>query len=342
LVNPPASEAVALTNERTFWRQLIGQALSRSLLPLALTAGFLAALLLNPAFDRQRLATALREAAYGWLVPAVAVFFLGVWLRTLRWQILLSPLARVPVRRLLPVLVLGLAANNLLPARVGELVRAQALWRREGVSRAACLATILVERVFDGLTLLALLAVAALLLPLGEWVNYLVPATTVLFLLVLGGVLLLAWAGQRVLTLVARLVAWLPTRLGQRVVALAHHFLTGLQAVQAPRGLLLVALVSLANWLVEAAVYLLVLRAFTSEAPAWAALAVTATANLALLIPASQGGIGPFEFFAAQTLLAVGVPAATATAYAFVVHATVLVPVIPPGLWVAWRGWRSR
>jgi uncharacterized protein (TIRG00374 family) len=338
----PSSEATpADRSERAFWQQLLRQASRRALLPLVVTGLFVAALFLNPAFNLAQLLQALAAANYFWLAPAVAVFFLGVWLRALRWSLLLRPMTAIPTRRLFPVIVLGFAANNVLPVRAGELVRAHELHRRERVSRTASLATILVERVFDGLTLLFLLGVVSLAVPLADWFAYVLRAGAVVFLGLLAAILALALGGRHSLAVVRWVAARLPRRISERVEGLARLFLAGLDGIRRPDLLALVALTSLAAWIVESGVYLLVFGAFGIGVPAFVALLVTSTANLAITLPSSQGGVGPFEFFAAQTLIAFGVPDELATAYAFVAHATVLLPVIPLGGWILWRSLRQ-
>ena len=90
----------------------------------------------------------LRAANYLWLLPGVAVYFIGVGVRTWRWHYLLKPLKEVLVRRLFPVVVIGYMGNNVYPARAGELLRAYVLKRNEGVSVSASLATVIVKSWF--------------------------------------------------------------------------------------------------------------------------------------------------------------------------------------------------
>ena len=78
----------------------------------------------------------------------------------LRWQIILAPTKRVSFVSAFAVLMVGFTANNLLPARIGELVRAYTLGRKENLSKSLSLATIVVERVFDGITIMGFLVVA--------------------------------------------------------------------------------------------------------------------------------------------------------------------------------------
>ena len=102
----------------------------------------------------------LQHGNYLWLIPSVAVYFLAVLVRTWRWDYLLRPLKRISIRRLFPVVVIGYMGNNIFPFRIGELLRAYVLKRNEEVSISSSLATIVVERIFDGLTMLLFVFVA--------------------------------------------------------------------------------------------------------------------------------------------------------------------------------------
>src|SRR5512132_3585300 len=98
---------------------------------------------------------AVKKANYIWLVPGVAVYFIGVWVRAWRWHYLLGPIKRIPIQTMFPITTIGYMGNNIYPARAGEVLRAVILKRKEGVSVSASLATIIVERIFDGVVMLA-------------------------------------------------------------------------------------------------------------------------------------------------------------------------------------------
>jgi uncharacterized protein (TIRG00374 family) len=89
------------------------------------------------------------------LIPGVAVYFLGVWARAWRWHYLLRPVKSVPTRVMFPIVAIGYMGNNIYPARAGEVLRAVVLKRRQDVPVSASLATIIVERAYDGVVMLA-------------------------------------------------------------------------------------------------------------------------------------------------------------------------------------------
>jgi uncharacterized protein (TIRG00374 family) len=97
----------------------------------------------------------VQSANYWWLIPGVGVYFIGVWVRAWRWHYLLGPIKKIPTKTMFPITTIGYMGNNIYPARAGEVLRAVILKRKEGVPVSASLATIIVERIFDGVVMLA-------------------------------------------------------------------------------------------------------------------------------------------------------------------------------------------
>ena len=99
----------------------------------------------------------LRQIRVLWLVPALLSIFVRFWLTAVRWRVLLGSTKRIGLHRLFGVTMIGFMANNVFPARIGEFVRAYALGRSESLAAPLAFATIVIERIFDGLTLLLFL-----------------------------------------------------------------------------------------------------------------------------------------------------------------------------------------
>jgi len=311
-------------------------------------------LLLAYNVDLTEIVTSLAEANYLYAVPAFGLYFLAVYFRSIRWRFLLSPLATVPVNRLYPVVVIGYMANNLMPARLGELVRSYYLARRENISGSSALATIAIERVYDGVTLLAFGAVSApVLLLMGSFDAASAAYRATALALAIGGIALFltALAGLtfatfpwflRLLDLALRPV---PSVIRPRARGLAINFIIGLTVLSSPRKHLAVFALSLPVWLLEGSMYLLISysfgidRYFDSFWTLLLALALlTATSNLASALPTSVGGIGPFELAAQQTLVVLGVGASVGAVYAAFLHVIALwLPVNLVGLVLLWK-----
>jgi uncharacterized protein (TIRG00374 family) len=287
--------------------------------------------------DLAAVGRALAGARYGWLLPALALYFAGVWLRAVRWHYLLLPVARLASARLFPVVVIGYMANDILPARLGELARCYILRRRDGVPVAAGLGTVLVERVMDGLTMLVFMAVALPLLPYSAALYRLLGGAAVLFGAV--AVVLVANVARPALALRLVEVATRPLPAGPatRLRDLATSFCSGLAALGGAGPILRVFGLSCGAWLLEAGMYFVLMFAFPLTPSFPLAVLTTAVANLGTLIPSSPGYVGVFDLLGRSVLGQFGVPAAPALAYILVVHAVLVVPVSLLGFWYLWR-----
>jgi uncharacterized protein (TIRG00374 family) len=290
--------------------------------------------------DVGHLAEALGSASYGWLLPAVGLYLLGLAVRAFRWHILLLPIAPIPTRSLFGILAIGFLVNNVLPARLGEIARAILVGRRHGISRSAALATVVVERIFDGVVMLLFLGVAsatagARVAP--GWLEVLVPLTAAAF----GGagiaLAVLALAPSFALGVAARLLAPFPNRLRESALDVANKFITGLGVLQDLKLAAGVLVTSIAAWLLEMGAYVAVGQAFRLTGEINAYLLALAVANLGTMIPSSPGYVGTFDALVQRALAVFGVPAAPALAYAFVLHLAIWLPPTLLGFFYLWR-----
>ena len=310
--------------------------------------GFLITLIFLGLFFRQTkfgdIKNAFEHANYAIALASLPVYFIGLWVRTVRWQYLLRPVKRVSTARLYPVVIIGLMANNVMPARAGELVRAYILGEREQISKAAALGTIAVDRLFDGLTLIPMMVIVAAVVGTNEsfslgFIHYrlsllgLSVVMAVLFGIALGVLFVLAFSEVWRLRTDAFIMRVTPLRFRAGVEGLAHSFFQGLHSLRSPVDLGAAWIMSTISWLLEATMYYMVGRAFHIDAGFQYFLLVTAAANLAISILASQGGIGPFELVTKQIFIAAGVADGAAKAFAIGLHALVLLPVVIIGVY---------
>ena len=293
-------------------------------------------LLLLWKIDLHEVTTALSSANYRWVALIVGCTIVSYLLRTLRWGRILRPTRQLPFRTLVPVLFIGFMANNLLPARIGEVVRAYALGQKTGLSKSLGLATILVERLCDGVTLVIALVLVSFLFPLPSWGRQAGYVAGGVFLLALIVSALILAREDLALHVLAKILRPLPTRIGAAVHDKASAFVVGLRALRSGQSLLLIALWSGIIWTVETTSYVLVIRSFNPElttgTPLLAALLMMVMVNLGTLIPSAPGYVGVFQFFGVLALSAFGVPAGLALAMSIVSHAAQWVTVTGIGL----------
>ena len=278
----------------------------------------------------EELGHSLRQIRPLWLLPVLASILVRFWLTAVRWQVLLRPAKRIGTHRLFAVTLIGFMANNVLPARLGEFVRAYALGRTEALSSSLSFATIVVERVFDGFTLLLFLVVGLSFLDPQPWLLWSAAAAGALYLAALGVLLGLRRPGGAALS--AWLVGWLPAGLRVRVSGLLASFTLGLQVFDDPRALLAVAGLSLLIWLINVAGIQAMFATFALDLPVHAAMLVQAIIAVAIVLPSAPGYVGTFQVATVAALALFAVPEATALSLSLVYHAVNYVPITVVGL----------
>lgn len=310
------------------WKFWVGIAISVVFLYLALRGLHL-----------DQLGAALQQANYWWLLPGIAVYFLGVWARAWRWHYLLRPVKAIPTRKMFPIVCIGYMGNNIYPARAGEVLRAVILQRHHGVAVSASLATIIVERVFDGVVMLAFVflnlpELAKLTSDSGfvGSIQTIALIGTFAFLGALFVFLAAAMFPQQADALVVGLVRrLLPARFQEKTLGVAGRFLGGLESLRSPREALMVFLTSLVIWLLETGKYWFVMHAFPFEVSFFALMLMNGIVNLATTLPAAPGYVGTFDTPGIAVLVAYNVNRAVATAYTLVLHAALWLPITALG-----------
>jgi uncharacterized protein (TIRG00374 family) len=288
--------------------------------------------------DAAAMADALSRADWRLVPAAIALYFVGAWLRSARWALLL-PEHSVSTATLFRALIVGFTVNNLLPIRMGEVARAYLLGRWCRIPYGATLASLVVERVMDGLILSGLLLVSLFLLPSAP--AYLLAIGTLVGLIFCAGAAVLglaAWRSDAIPRLTGVLVKPLPARLGNLGIKLATSFARALAQVPGRKRLLMVLGLSLLAWAFELSLFFVFMPGFGIPASLPLAFLVGSAANFATLVPSSPGYVGTFDG-ALITVLSdtAGIALAPATAYAIVVHATLFLPVVLLGTLLLWR-----
>lgn len=320
------------------WRAWIGIAISLVFLYFAFRGQ-----------DLGEIRDTLNEANLLWTVPALLLYFTGVWIRAMRWRVLMRPLTAVSSRQLFPVVVVGYMANNVLPLRTGELVRSVVVRQKFGVRKTSTLATIAIERLFDGLTLLLFMLIATAFVSFTNELENVAIIAFALFAILLIGLFLLTFRGDLVDRLLQLVLGPMPDPVADRVERMAESFISGVGIFRQRRDLWLVSLFSLLAWGFEASMYWVLAIGFGATVDdvigVPETLLTTGVANLATLIPSSPGYIGQFEYGVKLVLGgALGVPEGSALAYAILVHAVLYFPITLWGIWEWFRqqlSWRA-
>jgi uncharacterized protein (TIRG00374 family) len=294
----------------------------------------------------------LQGAKYGWIIPGVGVYFLGVWARAWRWHYLLRPLKKIPTKTMFPIVAIGYMGNNIYPARAGEVLRAYVLRRKESIPISASLATIVVERAFDGIVMLAFVFLnLSELLSLSDDSGFIGDIRTLtllgsgLFLAAVIVLLLMAVYPDRSLEFFDNLISrFIPSKFRTSSSSMLERFIGGMASLRSPTDIVMVLLTSVVIWLFETGKYWFVMQAFAFEVSFFALMLMNGIVNLATTIPSAPGYIGTFDAPGIAILKAYNVPEDTAASYTLVLHAALWLPITVLGAYYMAREritWRS-
>jgi uncharacterized protein (TIRG00374 family) len=289
--------------------------------------------------DLGHTASLLGSARLEWIALAALFVVADLFLRAVRWRVLIAPIRVVPLRRLAGYMLVGYLANNFLPARLGELVRSHYLGDREGISRSATLGTVVVERVVDTVVLVGIGAVAILVLNVrGVVVSAILVGAALAALLVVG--LAIALAAHR-LPGAERAAAYVSR--WPRAVGIVSRLRGGLRVAALPRTVALAGLLSVAAWGCTVLAFLAVGQALGIELTVGEGALLAAGTNLATAVPSGPGYLGTFEYAGQTIAVAFALPASSGLALAILMHALTLAVSSAGGAVALLRlGWQAR
>lgn len=284
--------------------------------------------------DVDELTAALAGAQYLYLIPAGLLAIFSLMIRALRWRYLLLPVKRARFRNLFTAASIGLMVNNLLPARLGEFVRAYLIGEKENISKSASLATIVVERIFDGLAVLIFLvyAFAFRTVDFPHWFNRTVYIVIAVYGLAIIFLVLLRIRRENALSIAVFLTRPLPAR-GRAIVSKAlDSFVQGLEIIHSFRELMISLVLSILVWLPNVLIVHIMLQAVGIDLPLHSAAVIFIIIAIGIMIPSAPGFVGTIQYCSIVSLAIFSVPKSLALSFSIVYHVGVFIPVTGTGL----------
>jgi uncharacterized protein (TIRG00374 family) len=233
--------------------------------------------------------------------------------------------------------MIGFMANNVLPARIGEFVRAYAIGRKENLSKSLSFATIVVERILDGFTLLTFLLVIVIFFPLPGWLKKAGISAFVFYLLIIAFFVLLKKYKENMLKFFRCLLSPFSKRLSHKTDELLISFIAGFDVLKGKKQIALILFYSFSIWTIYAVLTLLVFVSFNFNLPIYAPFLLIVILTFGVMIPSSPGFIGTYQFFCVTGLAFWGIKESDALGFSLVYHASQYVPVTLLGLFYLWK-----
>ena len=268
----------------------------------------------------------------GWLIAATLVYLSSFPVRALRWRLILRVQKVLSLGDLMASVFVGYMANNVLPARAGEIYRAHYLGRRVRISRSGVAASIVVERTFDGLMLVCVIGLVFVLFPQEDYLGGAALITGLVFLGLAAGILFYTLTAERTHRVVDGRLELLPRALHERLAGRLRSFLQGIRGISTVGGFLEAGIYTVLVWILDACAIALVVVSFGVSLPLVGFVLVFALVALSTTLPSGPGYVGPFQYAFVLSLGAFAVSRETALAISVVAQLALLGSVTFVGL----------
>jgi glycosyltransferase 2 family protein len=301
--------------------------------------------LLLKKIDFKHLGAALCSVDYRFVLLAVAFTFLSYFLRAVRWHYLLISEKNISLTSLYPATIIGYMANNLLPARLGEFIRAYVLAEREWLETPTVFASLVIDRLCDGFTVLLMLMVTLLTLHLPRGMADAEQAlkiggllTFLLYSLVLLFLFLLKRRTMQTLSIVGKLLKPFPQRFSDRMIPMLGSFVAGIRISVRGGHVCAILASSLLIWTSCVLPVDMILQGFGIHLPITASMFIMVLLVFAVMVPASPGYIGTYHYACFKGLSLFGIAEPTSISIALLIHGTSFFPVVIAGFYHLWSG----
>ena len=289
--------------------------------------------------ETARMWVVIKSAKPFFLFMVIVLTFLQFVVRAWRWRILLEPIKDTGFLNRLSTIFIGFGANCIFPARLGEFIRANYLGHTERISGSSAFGTLVVERLFDGFTLLLILLIGLIGTNFsGQWraVSGSLRATgfSLLFFYILFILLLVGfkYKTDRFMELLERLLFFVPRHLRPKIMETIRNFSMGIAVVKNPFKWFQIIFYSLLIWFINLYQVEMIEQALGLEMPFIAAFLIMAMASIGVMIPSAPGYIGTFHLSVLYGFLFYGIEHEEALSAAVLWHGVVFFPTLIFGL----------
>ena len=278
----------------------------------------------------------LQEAHYHYFLAMLALNLTVIWIRAVRWRVLLQPVRDIPASRLLSPMCVGFMFNFIFPARAGEFIRAYLVGKKEGISKSSAFATVVVERLFDGLAIISFLGLAPFLLPgmegtsaqLLQWAGL---AVFVFYFGVLGALFTLSHHREALAAYLERSSAARRWKVVHHLLEVLQKFAEGLAILKSRREIASALALSYVIWGCAAATNYLMMQSIDLQLPLYAAFFLVVIQSFGVMVP-SPGFVGGYQAAHTFALMVYSVAESKAFSLSILIHSGYFITFVGLGL----------
>jgi uncharacterized protein (TIRG00374 family) len=260
----------------------------------------------------------MKRVEIGYALLALILSFLVTFLRSLRWAIVLSPIEKIGQRKLFPITCVGYMAITLVPMRLGELLRPYLVSAKSGIPMGSAMATIVLERVLDILTILGLLFFILIVSTPPPWLVKTGIGVLPFFLFSVVMVCLLHFRKELAFALLEPLLKRLPVHLREKIEGMLEGFVEGFQIIGNGKRLLSTVFLSLLIWICSGVAVYSLFHFQRLNLPIMTAFVVLVVLIVGISLPTAPAMIGNFQYACIVALAFFGIPKADAFVFAMV------------------------
>lgn len=275
---------------------------------------------------------ALTEANYIFAIPAMLMVIFSFILRGIRWGYFFPNDKKIKFQSLFGMMMIGFMVNNILPARIGEVTRAWMIGKKENISRSLSFGTIVLERIFDGFSLLFILGFSMLFSPFPSWVKAFGLIGLFVFCFSLAFLVLLKTKKEYIIKRIESLASLFHKEFSLKISYILTKFIEGLVSLENLKHLSLIIIYSIVAQIVLAFEFHLLFFSFGLCLPFYSAYFIASLVGLSSMIPSGPGYIGVFQSFCVGGLLLFGISKDIALSYSIITHIVQYIPVTLIGL----------
>jgi uncharacterized protein (TIRG00374 family) len=298
-------------------------------LVLSLSVSGIAVFWLVQKVSLQEAAQAMQQVNYFWWMSSALIYLVGFFPRGVRWRLMLSAVKKVSFFDSTRIVVLGYAANNLLPFRLGEVVRAYVMGNKNNISRITCIGSIGAERVIDGIVIVSLLGISMISLTVsGDQAEVLKKIFLTCGAVFLSAICLLVL----VLINAEKILKRGENIFGNTGVAILEKLIHSLSFFRTRKILINILILSIFIWLIEGAMFVLILWDMGFKNPLTTGYFCLGIINLGILLPSAPGYVGVYQAAAVFAFLAIGYGESAGLSYGLLVHIAQYVPITIIGI----------